>query len=112
KRALGWPEDSDFLIPDEAREAFADARQRGEEAHAAWNRRREEWAGAHAELAIELDRRFRRELPEGWDEKIGELKFDDKIATRAASGKVINAIAPALPELLGGSADLTESNQT
>jgi len=112
KRALGWPEDSEFLVPDEAREAFAEARKRGEDAHAAWNGLREAWAGEHPELAKELDRRFRRELPAKWDAEIATIDFGTSIATRAASGKVINAIAPALPELLGGSADLTESNQT
>src|SRR4030095_16525660 len=64
------------------------------------------------ELAGELDRRLSRELPSGWDGKISTLDFGSSIATRAASGKAINAIAGALPELLGGSADLTESNQT
>src|SRR6185436_7849366 len=73
KRALGWPEDSEFLIPDEAREAFADARKRGEEAHAAWNRLREAWASEHPELASELDRRLRRELPADWDSKIATI---------------------------------------
>ncbi len=112
KRALGWPEDQEFLIPEEAREAFAEARRRGERAHEAWRRRRDEWAATNAELAAELERRRRHELPEGWDAKLRELDFGTSIATRAASGKVINAIAPALPELLGGSADLAESNQT
>jgi transketolase len=112
KRALGWPEDSEFLIPDEAREAFAGARKRGEEAHAEWNRHRDAWAKEHADLAAELDRRLRGELPEGWDSKLDAIDFGSSIATRAASGKAINAIASALPELLGGSADLTESNQT
>ncbi|HXT51762.1 MAG TPA: transketolase [Thermoanaerobaculia bacterium] len=112
KRALGWPEDSEFSIPDEAREAFGGARERGEEAHAAWNRLREAWGAEHPELASELDRRLRRELPADWDSKIATIDFGSSIATRAASGKVINAIAPLLPELLGGSADLTESNQT
>ncbi len=112
KRALGWPEDAEFSIPDEAREAFAAARARGEEAHAAWRRHREAWAGEHSELASELDRRLRRELPAGWDGKLAGIDYGTSIATRAASGKAINAIAGALPELLGGSADLTESNQT
>ena len=112
KRALGWPEDQEFLIPEEAREAFAEARGRGERAHEGWRRRRDEWAAANAELAAELERRRRHELPEGWDRKLGELDFGTSIATRAASGKVINAIAAALPEMLGGSADLAESNQT
>jgi transketolase len=112
KRALGWPEESDFMILDEAREAFAAARLRGEEAHAEWRRRHEAWAAGHPELARELLRRLRRELPDGWDAGLAGISFGTSIATRAASGKVINALAAALPELLGGSADLAESNQT
>ena len=67
---------------------------------------------AEPELASELSRRLARELPAGWDAKLAGIDFGSSIATHAASGKVINALAPALPELLGGSADLAESNQT
>ena len=112
KRALGWPEEPAFLVPDEARTAFVAARGRGEEAHASWRRRQEEWASRQPALAAELGRRLARELPAGWEDKLRELDFGTSIATRAASGKVINALAGALPELLGGSADLAESNQT
>jgi len=112
KRALGWPDDSEFLIPDEAREAFAAARRRGEEEHAEWKRRHADWSAAEPVLAAELERRERREMPGGWDAKMPSFEPGSSIATRAASGKVINAIAPSVPELLGGSADLAESNQT
>jgi transketolase len=112
KRALGWPEDSELLVPDEAREAFAEARRRGERAHEEWKKRRAEWAGGHADLAAELERRIARELPADWDAKLPTFPAGTGIATRAASGKAIQALAPTLPELLGGSADLAESNQT
>jgi transketolase len=112
KRALGWPDDSDFLIPDEAREAFGAARRRGEEAHADWTRRHADWATAEPVLAAELERRGRRELARDWEAKMPSFEPGSSIATRAASGKVINAIASVVPELLGGSADLAESNQT
>ncbi|HEV8630334.1 MAG TPA: transketolase, partial [Thermoanaerobaculia bacterium] len=112
KRALGWPEEAEFLIPDEAREAFAAARKRCEPHHAEWRRRHDEWAAAHPELAAELARRARLELPAGWQERLPVFPAGASLATRAASGKTINAIAPAIPELLGGSADLAESNQT
>ena len=112
KRSLGWPEDATFHIPDDAREAFAAAARRGAARHAEWRRRRDEYRTEHPELAAELARRLARQLPEGWDGKLPTFEGTGSIATRAASGKVINALATALPELLGGSADLAESNQT
>ncbi len=112
KRALGWPEESELEVPDEAREAFAAARRHGEETHAAWRRRRESWAAVRPDLAAELARRVAHQLPGGWDAHLPAFAPGTSLATRAASGKTINALAPALPELLGGSADLAESNQT
>jgi transketolase len=113
KQKLGWPTESDFLIPDEALAHFREAVERGEHDEAAWN----ECMGAHArrfpDLARELQRRLRDELPQGWDTDIPVFSADAKgLATREASGKVMNAIAPKLPALTGGSADLDPSTKT
>jgi transketolase len=112
KRALGWPEGEELHVPAEARETFAAAARRGQEAHAAWNRLREAYRAAHPALAAELDRRLSGTLTEGWESALPTFAGTSSIATRAASGKVINALAAVLPELIGGSADLAESNQT
>ncbi len=113
KAALGWPAEPAFLVPPEAREPFAAAAQRGAAAARAWRDRRAGFAAAEPELARELERRERRALPAGWTEALPRFTAADKpIATRAVSGKVLQAVAPRLPELLGGSADLAESNNT
>jgi transketolase len=112
KQALGWPDGEDFHVPAAAREAFAAAARRGQEAHATWRRLLDAYRAAHPELAAELDRRLAGKLAAGWEEELPRFEGTSSIATRAASGKVINALAGTLPELLGGSADLAESNQT
>ncbi len=114
KRAYGWPEDSNFLIPDGVREHFAagiGARGRG--LREAWFAKFDEYGRAHPELAEQLVKIQRRELPEGWDRDIPEFPTDAKgLAGRDASAKVLNAVAVNLPWLLGGSADLTPSTKT
>ncbi len=113
KAALGWPAEPAFLVPPEARAPFTAAAERGAAASRAWRERRERFAASEPELARELDRRSHRALPEGWELALPRFTAADKpIATRAASGKVLQAIAATLPELLGGSADLAESNNT
>jgi transketolase len=112
KAALGWPAEPELHVPDEAREAFAEARRRGEEAHRQWREQLARYRAAHPELAAELERRLAGRLPEGWEAELPQLAPGAGMATRAASGKVINALAPTLPELFGGSADLAGSNQT
>jgi len=113
KRALGWPEEPPFLVPEEARSAFAEAVvARGQQAHAEWTRRHEAWAKANPELARDLARRLAGELPAGWAETLPRFEAGTSLATRAASGKTINALAASLPELVGGAADLAESNLT
>jgi transketolase len=111
KRAYGWPEDAQFLVPDGVKERFAEGvGRRGAELRAAWEERLEAYAGEHADLAAEIDAMQRRQLPEGWDADIPSFEADEKgIATRKASNKVQNAIAAKLPWLLAGSADLTDS---
>ena len=113
KAALGWPAEPAFLVPAEARLPFAAAAERGAAAARAWRERRTRFAAAQPELSRELERRGARALPPDWHQALPQFTAADKpIATRAVSGKVLQAIAPVLPELLGGSADLAESNNT
>jgi transketolase len=113
KAALGWPLEPAFLVPAEARQPFAAAAARGAAASRTWNERRASFAELAPELGRELARRGERALPAGWEAALPRFTAEDKpLATRAASGKVLNAIAKTLPELLGGSADLAESNST
>ena len=113
KQKLGWPTEPAFLVPDEAREHFRQAVSRGAQDEAAWDERMAAYARAFPELARELLARLRGERPPGWDGDIPVFPADAKgLSTRDASGKVMNAIAPALPSLVGGSADLDPSTMT
>ena len=113
KQKLAWPVEPDFLIPDEALVHLRKAVERGMDAESAWNQRLTAYAQAHPDLAQELQRRLLDELPPGWDADIPVFSADAKgIASRVASGKVLNAIAPRLPMLVGGSADLDPSTHT
>jgi transketolase len=113
KRALGWPEQPAFLVPEQARNAGFALRERGREAERQWNGRWTDYAHAHPDLAAELDERLDGRLPRGWDAAIPTFAADTKpMATRAAGGKVISAIAPRLPALCGGSGDLDPSTDT
>jgi transketolase len=112
---LDWPYEP-FVVPDKIRQAW-DARERGAAAEQDWTKRVDAYAKAHPELAAELERRLRGELPAGWHEAIEEFiaaesKSAKAAATRSSSQQVLNALAAAIPELLGGSADLTGSNNT
>lgn len=113
KRNLGWPTDEPFSIPEEALTEWRRCVARGADLHARWTQAQDAYAAEHPALAAELARRWRGELPPGWEAAIPTFAPDEKpMATRAASGKVLNAVVPALPELLGGSADLGGSNKT
>jgi transketolase len=113
KQKLGWPVEPRFLVPDDVRAHMRPAAERGQEAHAAWKQLMERYAKAHADLAAQFARTQAGELPGGLAGLMPAPVPDPKgIATRAASGKALNALAPVLPELIGGSADLTPSNQT
>jgi transketolase len=113
KQNLGWPVEPTFHIPAEALDHFGEAVERGGRAEAEWQKRLVAYREAFPALAAEWDRYVRGELPEGWVEKIPTFKpAEGPMATRQASGKVLNALAPALPLLLGGSADLAPSNNT
>ena len=113
KQNLGWPTEPPFLIPEPALAHFREALARGARDEAAWNDRMTAYAQAYPDVAQELRRSLRGELPPGWDADIPVFPADAKgIATRVASGKVMNAIAPRVPALIGGSADLDPSTHT
>jgi transketolase len=110
----GWPTDAKFLVPDGVREHYAaKLGARGRELRSAWNTLFERYRREHAALAAELDLLLRGELPAGWEKSLPTFPADPKgIATRDASGKAINAVAAAIPWLVGGSADLAPSTKT
>jgi transketolase len=113
KQALGWPLQPDFLVPDDVLAHMREAVAKGAAAEDDWNTRFSAYAHAHRDLAAELERSLHGGLPDGWDADIPVFPADAKgIATREASGKVMNAIAPKLPQLTGGSADLDPSTKT
>ena len=114
KRTLGWPEDAQFLVPDGVRERFDETLgARGRAARADWEALLKRYAEAEPALAEELRQIRAGEPPKGWDQAIPSFEPDAKgMASREASGKVLNAVAPHYPWLLGGSADLAGSNKT
>lgn len=112
KQNLGWPTLDTFHVPPEALAQWRKVRERGAGLESEWRRRWDAYRAAHPDLAAELERRLAGKLPVGWDADVPAFTPKDAQATRAASAKVINAIAPRLPELIGGSADLTGSNLT
>ncbi len=112
KEACAWPLEPEFTVPDDVREAFLAAAAKAAEAHAEWTKKYEAWRAADAARAQSWDDAWSGSLPAGWDTDLPVFTTDDKIATRAASGKVINALAPHVPNLMGGSADLAPSNNT
>ena len=113
KRNLRWPAEPAFHIPEEALACFREAVERGAQAEAAWNRQFSAYAQAFPDLARELGQMVGGELPASWDADIPVFPPDAKgMATRVASGKVMNAVAPRVPALMGGSADLDPSTHT
>ncbi len=113
KQNLGWPLEPRFHIPEDVRAYFRELCNYGQTLELDWRARLSEYRAAHPDLAAELERRFRSELPAGWDAGLPSFPADPKgMATRAASGKALNALAARVPELLGGSADLAPSNNT
>ncbi|UEJ83254.1 transketolase [Brachybacterium halotolerans subsp. kimchii] len=113
KKALGLDPEKTFDVPAEVLDRTRELVQRGKEAHAAWDEKLASWREANADRAALLDRLVAGDLPDGWADALPVFEADAKgLATRAASGKVLNALAPVLPELWGGSADLAGSNNT
>jgi transketolase len=111
KEVLGWDPDAHFLVPDSVREAYAHTVERGARLQEEWESRFSSWRSQHTDLAAEWDRAWAGEPEPGLEEALP--KFDpeekDKLATRAAGGKVLDAVAPYLPTMVGGSADLAGS---
>jgi transketolase len=114
KRNYGWPEDAKFLVPEGVREHFREGiGKRGRELRRQWEGMFADYAKQYPQLAEQLNLMQRRELPEGWDKNLPTFATDPKgIATRESSGKVLNALAQSVPWLVGGSADLGNSNKT
>jgi len=113
KRALGWQESPSFFVPEEVLSFYRQALPKGAVAESNWQRQMAAYQTTSPELHAELTRRIDGKLPKDWDKDIITFAPDSKgMATRAASGKVLNSLAPNLPELLGGSADLTPSTLT
>jgi len=113
KQNLGWPLEPTFYIPEEALAHFRKAVVRGQRWETEWQERFAAYARKYPELAQEWDRVMKRELPPGWRERLPTFKPEEgPLATREASGKVLNALAPKLPTLIGGSADLAPSTDT
>jgi transketolase len=112
KRHLGWPEDKDFYIPEEAAAHFREAIERGARWEEEWNALVEKYEHEHNDTASAWRATMTNELPEGWEAHLPSFENAKPMATRSASGEVINALAPHMPMLVGGSADLGPSNNT
>ena len=113
KRNLGWPLSPRFYVPKDVLELYQQVGVRGELAEKDWQIRLDTYREAYPDLEVELSRRYSGKLPDNWESALPVFTSDEKgLATRAASGKVINALAKSIPELIGGSADLAPSNKT
>ncbi|WP_084129710.1 transketolase [Demequina sp. NBRC 110055] len=112
KKVLGFDPEQSFVVEPEILAHMHQVKERGQAAHSEWNSTLARWEAENPERAALLARLSKRELPEGWDEALPTFEVGTKVATRAASGKVLGALAPVLPELWGGSADLAGSNNT
>lgn len=112
KRHLGWPEDKQFYIPEEALNHFREAVERGARQEDEWKNLVAAYEAKHPDLGQLWSSVMSGELPDGWETHLPSFENSKPMATRAASGEVINALAPHLPMLIGGSADLGPSNNT
>ena len=112
KEALGFDAEESFVVAPEVLARAREVRSRGAAAHATWDEGYQAWREASPERAALLDRLTARQLPEGWRDSLPTWEVGASVATRVASEKTINALAPVLPELWGGSADLAGSNGT
>ncbi|MBI3739978.1 MAG: transketolase [Chloroflexi bacterium] len=113
KQNLGWPVEPRFYIPEDVLAFYRESVGRGEKFEEKWNEKFAEYKQANPEKGAELERRLAGKLPDDWESALPVFPADAKgMATRASSGKVLSALSSKLPELIGGSADLTPSNNT
>ncbi|HEX3571936.1 MAG TPA: transketolase [Acidobacteriaceae bacterium] len=112
KRNLGWPEDKQFYVPEEAKNNWLRAKSNGKKYHEDWDKNFAEYKKAYPEVAEEFTRCIKAELKPGWDKALPTFPADKPVATRNAGYSVMNAIAKDVPELFGGAADLTSSTKT
>ena len=113
KKNLGWPEDKRFYVPEEALKVFRVCLERGKKAESKWQKNFDSYQKKYPELAETWSDSMKGKLNEGWDKDLPDFSDADKpMATRSASGKVLNSIAEKIPGLIGGSADLAPSNNT
>jgi transketolase len=112
KRNLGWDENKHFYVPREAAAHFREAIKRGAKLEKDWDALVKKYEKAHGDLGKTLQETRKNKLPEGWEKSLPTFDNVEAKATRAYSGEVINAIADAVPQLVGGSADLAPSNNT
>ncbi|MFB9758194.1 transketolase [Ectobacillus funiculus] len=113
KEHYNWNYEEDFYVPEEVKEHFAGLKEAAEQKEQVWNELFAHYADVYPSLAKELTQAIDGELPEGWDAEVPVYRVgEDKLATRASSGAVLNALAKNVPQLFGGSADLASSNKT
>jgi transketolase len=112
KETLGWPLEPDFYVPDDVLTFYRDAGARGAQLQAEWQRKFDEWKGENAQLAAQFERVRAKDLPQNIPWPSINKENGDNLATREAGGIVMNAICTAVPELIGGSADLDPSTKT
>ncbi|MGI5940134.1 MAG: transketolase [Thermoleophilia bacterium] len=112
KKALGWPEDLFFAVPSRVRQQYEERAAQCGQARAEWLERWAAYKSVYPDLAEQWEAAVAGRLPDGWEDVLPVFTAGEKVATRTASGKVLNALAPLLPTLIGGSADLGPSNNT
>lgn len=113
KQNLGWPLEPPFRVPEEVLDHFRQALERGKRAESEWDERFSEYQGAFPDIAAKLQQMVHAELPKDWYKDIPSFPADEKgVATRVASGKVLNTVAAEVPQIIGGSADLNPSTHT
>jgi transketolase len=112
KRVLGLDPAKSFDVPEDILQHAREVVKRGRALHAEWNKAYESWRASNPDRVALFDRMSARKLPAGWEKALPTFEAGKSVATRKASGEVLNALAPVLPELWGGSADLAESNNT
>jgi transketolase len=112
KQAYGWDPEKQFHVPEEANKELRKAVSRGKRWQKQWKKKFEEYRQAHPDLAKEFEDWQAKKLPEGWDAGLPDFAGEKELPTRKASGKVLAAVAPKLPMLMGGSADLHPSTNT